>query len=357
MQPSSEKIDDESVKFLQDVKKGKARKFVMIKEGVQIDRLYIFKKGPFDRFVRKAKQEGVRGEAFWGVVRGDGLDIHFELSRADGFENPPGKAIRLKEFLKEETSFKFEPDYVIVETLTPVDEAEGDATTEEDTSNESHLAEPGVVNADEEAGEKFIDLLKKILPHVKRALAKPTSVSEELQSRVREAQDLGRRREFQQGLATLRIVGQLTKQALAESEAAPAADGPARECVERSKTLRALARATGSDATSVAMEITRELEEADDFAQRNRFDRANLALERVERLIDLARAETQRRLQWQERFADVEPRYDEAVSNSTPEATQMRVIMDYATGQADRKQFVKALAGLDRLQPLLDAGT
>jgi hypothetical protein len=31
----------------------------------------------------------------------------------------------------------------------------------------------------------------------------------------------------------------------------------------------------------------------------------------------------------------------------------MRAIMNYATSQAERKQFVKALAGLNRLEPLL----
>ncbi|HEX2477112.1 MAG TPA: hypothetical protein VHK01_20320, partial [Lacipirellulaceae bacterium] len=298
MQSSSDKIDDESIKFLQDVKKGKPRKFVMIKEGVQIDKLYIFKKGPFDRYVRLAKQEGVRGEAFWGVVRGDGVDIQFELSRADGFENPPGTEIRLKEFLKEETSYKFEPNYVIVETLTPIEEAEAEAPVEEGAAE---------AKVEEDAGPKFIDLLKKILPHVKRALAKPTSVSAELQSRVREAQELGRQRDFQQGLATLKIVGQLTKQALAEAEAAPAATGPAQEFLQRSKKVRILAQDSEVAETSVAREVARRLDEADALAQRNQIDRANRAIERAERCIELAQAETRRRQQWEERFAELEP--------------------------------------------------
>jgi hypothetical protein len=347
MQSSSDKIDDESIKFLQDVKKGKPRKFVMIKEGVQIDKMYIFKKGPFDRYVRTAKQEGVRGEAFWGVVRGDGVDIQFELSRADGFENPPGPAIRLKEFLKEETSFKFEPNYVIVDVLTPIEEsADGEATVE------GRSVEAKV---EEDAGPKFIGLLKKILPHVKRALAKPTSVSAELQSRVREAQELGRQRDFQQGLATLKIVGQLTKQALAESEAAPAASGPAQEFVERSKKVRSLAQDSEVEQTSVAKEIAQLLAEADTFSQRNQIERANRALERAERWIDLAQAETRRRQQWEARFAEFEPRYNERSAVATPEASQMRVIMNYATRQAERKQFVKALTGLNRLERLLQS--
>jgi hypothetical protein len=329
------------------VKKGKPRKFVMIKEGVQIDKLYIFKKGPFDRYVRLAKQEGIRGEAFWGVVRGDGVDIRFELSRADGFENPPGTAIRLKEFLKEETSYKFEPDYVIVDTLIPIEEAaDGDTSVEEGTVE---------AQVEEDAGPKFIDLLKKILSHVKRALAKPTSVSAELQSRVREAQELGRQRDFQQGLATLKIVGQLTKQALAESEAAQVATGPAQEFLERSKKVRSLAQDSEVDQTSVAKEIAQRLDEADALAQQNQVERANRALERAQRWIDLAQAETRRRGQWEERFADLEPRYNALSFDSTPEASQMRVIMNYAAKQAERKQFVKALTGLNRLEPLLQS--
>ena len=344
MQSSSDKIDDESIKFLQEAKKGKPRKFVMIKEGVQIDKLYVFKKGPFDRYVRSAKQAGIRGEAFWGVVRGDGVDIRFELSRSDGFEQPPGKEIRLKEFLKEEANLKFEPAYVIVEALTPIDETDGETSAQE-------IA--GDVNAEEDAGPKFIDLLKKILPHVKRALAQPTPESAELAARVREAQDFGRQRKFQQGLATLRLVGQLTKQALAETRSATAATRPAQEYLEQSNRLRSLAQEADANKTSVANEIAQRLAEAERLGQRNQFARANRALQRAERWIELAQAETRRRRQWEARLADLEPRYNELASDSTAHSNQMRVIMNYAASQADRKQFVKALAGLDRLAPLL----
>jgi hypothetical protein len=236
---------------------------------------------------------------------------------------------------------------VIVDVLTPIEEsADGEATVE------GRSVEAKV---EEDAGPKFIGLLKKILPHVKRALAKPTSVSAELQSRVREAQELGRQRDFQQGLATLKIVGQLTKQALAESEAAPAASGPAQEFVERSKKVRSLAQDSEVEQTSVAKEIAQLLAEADTFSQRNQIERANRALERAERWIDLAQAETRRRQQWEARFAEFEPRYNERSAVATPEASQMRVIMNYATRQAERKQFVKALTGLNRLERLLQS--
>lgn len=58
MQSDDEKFSEESKKFLLEAKKGKSRKFVMSKDGVQIDRLIIFKIGTFDHVIRKAKQDG-----------------------------------------------------------------------------------------------------------------------------------------------------------------------------------------------------------------------------------------------------------------------------------------------------------
>src|SRR5262245_11224106 len=114
MQPIDVPFDDESRKFLQDVKKGKSRKFLMIKDGVQINKLVLFKVGTFDRVLRKARQGSARGEAYWGILRGDGADICFELSRNDGFVTPPGTDSRLREFLREVTGLKVEPTYAIV---------------------------------------------------------------------------------------------------------------------------------------------------------------------------------------------------------------------------------------------------
>src|SRR5438105_5049701 len=126
MQSTGEQFSDESLKFLIEVKKGKSRKFVIFKEGVQIERLVIFKVGSFDRVIRMARQDGVRGDEYWGMLQGDGTDIRFELSRSDGFANPPGTDIRLKEFLREATGLKFEPTYVIVDKAARIEETERD---------------------------------------------------------------------------------------------------------------------------------------------------------------------------------------------------------------------------------------
>ncbi len=61
MQSADERFSDESRKFLLEVKKGKTRKFVLVKDGVQIDRLIIFKIESFDRVLRLARQNGGLG--------------------------------------------------------------------------------------------------------------------------------------------------------------------------------------------------------------------------------------------------------------------------------------------------------
>ncbi len=280
MQSRAAKIDDMSKRFLEEVKKGRVRKFVMIKEGVQIDRLFVFKKGPVDRYIRIARQDGIRGEAFWGVIRGDGIDIRFELSRADGFTSPPGTEIRLKEFLKEAGGFKFEPSYALVDVLAVVeDRGDEDSATEDSIANSELLADQ---DASESSAEKFVRLLKAILPHVKRALSIDSSASEELRRKVREAQELGRLRQFDTGLATLQVVGTLTKRTLAGLETA-----------------------------------------------------------------------SNRRQLWQDGLARLEPIYQQHMNADAPNAEKLRVIMDYAKNQAEQHQFVKALVGLKRLEPLL----
>jgi hypothetical protein len=292
MQPADERFSEDSRKFLLEVKKGKARKFVMVKEGVQIDRLIIFKIGSFDKVIRKARQDGAWGEIYFGMLQGDGTDIRFELSRGDGFANPPGTDVRLKEFLREVTGLKFEPSYVIVDNLVTVEQADEDTAT--DDSEESQATDSVVADGGSSVAQE-----KSILPHVKRALAKKTSVSDELQQCVREAQEFGRRREFDPGLTVLRKVGELTKQALAEAEVAPPA-----------------AKASDSSTQSGSAKATR-------------------------------------RQQWDARLEKVQPRFSAAVAGSAANVDKLQKVMAYAQNEARQQRFVKALVGLDRLERML----
>ena len=61
------------------VKKGKARKFILITKGATIKTLIVFKKGPFGPKVNKAKKAGFRGEVTCGVITGKGVNVTFKL--------------------------------------------------------------------------------------------------------------------------------------------------------------------------------------------------------------------------------------------------------------------------------------
>ena len=173
-------------------------------------------------------------------------------------------------------------------------------------------------------------LLKKILPHVKRALAASTSLSDELRNQARQAQDLGRRREFEQGLVTLRTVAELAKKALTEAASKPSSStgDPAAEIAERLQQLRGRIDAEQAQETSVAREISTRVRDAETSAGRQKFDRARAALQQLERLLDRARAETARRQQWEERLAQLEPRYNGSIESGTADPRVLRAIMN-----------------------------
>ena len=239
------------------------------------------------------------------MLHGDGTDIRFELSRAEGFVTPPGTEVRLKEFLREATGLKFEPTYVIVDKSQPIEEPDTDDEADERSDDappvDSSVSElPSVVAEGTE--EKFVRLLKAILPHVKQALAIKTSLSDDLQAAVREAQGFGKRREFEPGMAALRKVGELTKRALAEAESAAEAQ-----------------KDTTSERTKSAKDT--------------------------------------RRQQWDARLADIEPRYRTAVNGDAGNSKKLQTIMSYAQNQARQQQFVKALVGLDRLEQMLSVSS
>ena len=75
-------ISEESKAMLEDhVKKGKARKFILITKGASIKTLIVFKKGPYGPKIMAAKKEGFKGEATCGVVTGKGGQRRVSIAR------------------------------------------------------------------------------------------------------------------------------------------------------------------------------------------------------------------------------------------------------------------------------------
>ena len=126
-------VDSDTIQFLDDVKKGKARKFAMICKGVNILGLIVYKKGTEEKHKKEAKKQG-KGKFFGGVVTGKGVDIRFQLL-GTAYDKLPGKELTLKDFLATEAGFKCKPKYEIVNELEEVDESDEASTTGE--TNES----------------------------------------------------------------------------------------------------------------------------------------------------------------------------------------------------------------------------
>lgn len=109
-------MSEDSISYLEEVKKGKPRKFAMITKGSEVVSLVVYKKGNVEKFRKEAKQSG-RGQFCFGIVDGKGIDIRFVLARSDGFEAEPVKSTKLKAFLEEAADLKCKPHFEIVDAL------------------------------------------------------------------------------------------------------------------------------------------------------------------------------------------------------------------------------------------------
>jgi hypothetical protein len=153
-------LDSDSMKFLEEVKKGKPRRFAMVMKGEKIVSLVLFKKGSLERYKKEAKEEGT-GHFYHGVIDGKGQNIVFKLCRADGFDEPPGKDTKLRVFLKEEADLQFQPTYEIVDELP----------TLVDADDEPSIETPAPPAPDPALSAKLSEALSKMAPLIKQAVA------------------------------------------------------------------------------------------------------------------------------------------------------------------------------------------
>ncbi len=107
-------LSDETRDYLEEVKKGKSRKFAMICKGTNIVSLVVYKKGSVEKYKKEAKSAG-KGQFYFGTVEGRGQDVTFKLAREDGFDSAPVKTQALKHFL-DEGGIKSKPLFEIVDT-------------------------------------------------------------------------------------------------------------------------------------------------------------------------------------------------------------------------------------------------
>lgn len=109
-------LGEDTVKFLEDVKKGKPRFFLLVCKGPKVKYLKVKKKPIKNNEITEAKKLGYKGDSYIGVLNGKGMDLVFNLAVSDGYQAEPVKEKILKDFLEEHAELKCKPSFAIVAT-------------------------------------------------------------------------------------------------------------------------------------------------------------------------------------------------------------------------------------------------
>jgi hypothetical protein len=226
-------LDEATKKFLEDVRKGKPRKFAMICKGVKILNLIVYKKGTEESYKKQIKKLDGSGQFFGGVITGRGKDIVFELLR-EHYDAPPGKDLLLKQFLDEEAGLSFKPTYAIVDSLTAVsavDEADSDTpdSVADLADNSAEAMEPLEPPASSTAAPSRTELdaaLGRLKPLIARAVAAAPDRKAEIVQQAATIKGLLDRGSLDQGKQELLRYGHLLKE-LTGNLAPPAGTGEA----------------------------------------------------------------------------------------------------------------------------------
>lgn len=115
-----EKMDEESLGFLEQVRKGKSRNFLLSMKGNKVRSMVVKKKPIKERDRKEARGGGF--QPVFGVATGTGSNITFNVARSDGFDEKTSgtKTEKLKKFLKEQTGKPFKPSIELVDTPPPI---------------------------------------------------------------------------------------------------------------------------------------------------------------------------------------------------------------------------------------------
>jgi hypothetical protein len=93
---------------------------LLVCKGNKVKYLAVKKKPVKKNELNEAKKSGYKGEGYFGVITGKGMELVFNLSTADGYTAEPVKDKILKDFLEEKANFKCKPTIVIVATLPDI---------------------------------------------------------------------------------------------------------------------------------------------------------------------------------------------------------------------------------------------
>lgn len=339
-----ESMSAESLEFLEQVRKGKARNFVMSVKGNKVRALLVKKKK-----VKERERKEMRGQGYqpvFGVVSGMGAKLTFSIARSDGFDEAPGrgKVEKLKKFLTEQTGKPFKPTWEVVATPPPI------------PFDEDDLQNPLVA--------KFM----KLEPLITKAADTRPDRADELQQRVAQIREMLQDAEAISAAdpEVNDLIGFL-KELLAGSTAASATgdtasqdtEATAGKLAEALKRLKPLVdRAIDADPNQKAelhgtmARIAGEIKDRQfDAAKQGLISFAGLLKSLVARQPATATDETAVQLQqFSERLTVLRPRLLEAQQKDRERATKLGAVWDYARQQSEAGNFKNAFQALDRLE-------
>jgi hypothetical protein len=113
-------LGENTEKFLDQAKKGQALNFLLVCKGNKVKYLAVRKKPVKKNELNEAKKAGYKGEGYFGVITGKGMELVFNLAVSDGYESEPVKDKVLKDFLEDHADFKCKPTIAIVATLPEI---------------------------------------------------------------------------------------------------------------------------------------------------------------------------------------------------------------------------------------------
>lgn len=224
-------IDAESLEMLEsEVKKGKARKFILICKGAQIKKLIVFKKGPYHTRIQKAKSEGFKGDAICGIVTGSGVNLSFQLAGnkevADAMsvdsvvDGEPTKITKLKEFLADNNLTR-KPAYDIVRDVsalakTGTDEEEAVATVsgEGPASPAMQTAQATAAEGKDDFQAKCQQLKAVLVPKIKEALTADPERKDEIKQLLETAASHEKQQQFGDAFKAFKTLAETVKGAL-----------------------------------------------------------------------------------------------------------------------------------------------
>jgi hypothetical protein len=235
-------------------------------------------------------------------------------------------------------------------------------------------SEDGAAIKEDPLKQKLIDTLTKLTTMIRAAIAAAPERKTELLEQAAAIRKLIQSDELNDAKTGIVEYGALLKQlaAAAPNAGSTTTESGNEDAAEYDRRLKAIMPDL-KQALAANGPLTNDLKTAAGKAQslrkQGQHEAALAALNELEELIETASAageqsdaapqtgaEKTGAEKWQQRLAQIEARYHEALDQADDEfVKKLRVLFTYATEQAEAKQYAKALAALDRLEPILEA--